>query len=72
MTTIKPQHQAIYNFITDYWTAHGYAPTMKEIATHIGLSRISTQRHLDLMRVRQVVDWDEHHSRSIRITGKLR
>ncbi len=63
--------QMIYDFIGSHWEEHGYAPTPQEIATHFELSRKSAQKYLDLLRARNVIEWESHQQRTIRVIDKL-
>ena len=62
----------ILNFIVDYITAHGYAPTVREIGAGIGFKSSSTvQKHVEKMLEIGMLESDAPEStpRALRVPG---
>jgi len=65
------REQQIYDFIQLYWTQHGYAPGISEIAEDVSLSRSAVYRHLLHLQLRGAVNWTPNYPRTIHIAGPL-
>ena len=50
--TLAPVQRATLEFVRNFISDHGYAPTLKDIATHIGVKSLSTA-HFHLERLEQ-------------------
>lgn len=65
------QEVEIHDFIAAYWWKNGYAPSLDDIAKHIGLPKTNTARYLKLLKCRGLISWKPHFPRTIRIVKPL-
>jgi repressor LexA len=68
MNGLSPRQAEIYRFIIDFQQLRGYSPTFREIAAGVGLSLSTVTAHLNALRDKGAVTWDEGIARSIRLT----
>ena len=62
------RQQKIYDFVKVYIEVNKYSPTMREIATGVGLKSPSTVHgHLDRMRENGYVDFVDSTARTLRV-----
>lgn len=58
----------VYEFLTEYITEHGYAPTIREIASGIGIDSTATiYRYLELLGKMNKIRRNKRMPRSIKI-----
>ena len=55
MANLTPKQFQIVRFIQDYWVEHEYAPTMQEIADHLGVSRPTVFEHIEALEKKKVL-----------------
>jgi len=55
MANLTPKQFQIVRFLQDYWVEHEYAPTMQEIADHLGVSRPTVFEHIEAMEKKKVL-----------------
>jgi len=55
MANLTPRQHQIVRFIQDYWVDHEYAPTMQEIADHLGVSRPTVFEHIEALEKKKVL-----------------
>jgi SOS-response transcriptional repressor LexA len=60
----------IYGFITDYWTANGIAPTIREVARGIGLHPSSTHHHIAALERAGLLQSTPGTMRSLRVVAE--
>ena len=66
VNTLTPKQKAVLNFITKFFSAKEYAPTLKEIAKHFRLNSVSTvYQYIEALRVKGYLNKEENKSRSI-------
>ncbi len=73
MRPVTPAERRVLNFIVDYTTEHGYAPTFRDICDGLGYS--STNAAVCFLRQlerRGVLTWTPGLARTIRIVGESR
>jgi len=64
-----PKQRQAYDFIRSYEAEHGYAPSLKEIGDHMGLSAVSTvHEHLTNLEAKGFIRREERIPRSAMIT----
>lgn len=67
MVLTKRQSEVL-NFIRSFITYNGYAPTMREIGGHLGISSLSTvHKHLTALEDRGAIRREAHKSRHIEV-----
>ena len=74
MATILPKtKQRILEYLRDYIGKHGYAPTLSEIAKHLGVSALSTvHEHLAFLEEHGFIERGEGEERGITLTSRVR
>ena len=67
---LTPKQRALGQFIQEYWTIHGCAPTQREIAEHLGLSSLGTvQSHIKTLCRKGILHKDWNQNRSLRLAS---
>lgn len=74
MAHILPKtKQKILQYLKDYIAQHGYAPTLGEIAKHMGVNALSTvHEHLQFLEERGFIERAEGEERGIALTSRLK
>jgi repressor LexA len=67
MNDLSPRQSEIYQYILDYRQRKDVSPTFREIAGHIGLSLSSAMAHIQALRGKGYIAWDDRAARSIHI-----
>ncbi|MBE3134298.1 MAG: transcriptional repressor LexA [Acidobacteria bacterium] len=70
MNLTRRQHD-IVQFIRDYVVAEGYAPTMQEIADHLGVSRPTVFEHIEALQAKGALMREALRSRAIQLALEL-
>jgi repressor LexA len=64
---LTPRQRDLVQFIQEYSQIHGYAPTQREIAEHLGLSSLGTvQSHIRALCKKGILGRDWNQNRSLR------
>lgn len=73
MAHILPKtKQRVLQFLQEYITEHGYAPTLTEIAKHLGVSALSTvHEHLQFLEERGFIERSEGEERGISMKNRV-
>lgn len=73
MAPILPKtKQKVLQYVKDYVTKHGYAPTLTEIADYLGVSALSTvHEHLEFLIARGFIEREEGIERGLTIPQKV-
>ena len=66
-TAITPRQAEVLRFIEATIATRGYAPTLREIATRLGVTTNSVSGHLWSLTVRGYIERDPRKSRAIRV-----
>ena len=66
-TAITPRQAEVLRFIEATIATRGYAPTLREIATRLGVTTNSVSGHLWSLTVRGYIERDARKSRAIRV-----
>lgn len=74
MATILPKtKQRVLQYLKDYINQHGYAPTLTEIAKHLGVSALSTvHEHLAFLEEHDFIERSEGEERGITLSNRVR
>jgi repressor LexA len=71
MNELTARQGKVYDFIVAYGHRHGYPPTMREIAAHLGVSgNLGVIKHLAALEKKGYLSRSTGSSRSIRVTAK--
>jgi len=68
---LTPRQLEIVKFIRTYVAEHEYAPTMQEIADHLGVSRPTVFEHIEALEARGAITRHRTRSRSIELVPEL-
>lgn len=74
MAPILPKtKQKVLQYLKDYITRRGYAPTLTEIAKHLNVNALSTvHEHLQFLQERGFIERAEGEERGISLTSRLK
>jgi repressor LexA len=67
MNDLSPRQSEIYQYILDYRQRKDISPTFREIANAIGLSLSTAMAHIQALRGKGYIIWDNRAPRSIHI-----
>lgn len=71
MRTATDKQRAILGFVPDFFTSHGYPPTLREIGAHFGLrSTNGVNDHLLALERKGYIERDDNIARGLRLTEK--
>ena len=68
---LTPRQLEIVKFIRTYVAEHEYAPTMQEIADHLGVSRPTVFEHIEALEARGAIKRQRTRSRAIELVPEL-
>jgi repressor LexA len=68
---LTPRQLKIVGFIRDYFGQNGYAPTMQEIADHLGVSRPTVFEHIEALQAKGALRRPALRSRGIELAPEL-
>jgi repressor LexA len=68
---LTPRQLEIVKFIRTYAAEHEYAPTMQEIADHLGVSRPTVFEHIEALEARGAITRQRTKSRAIELVPEL-
>ena len=68
---LTPRQHEIVEFIRDYVARNDYAPTMQEIADHLGVSRPTVFEHIEALEARGALSRQALRSRGIELAPEL-
>jgi repressor LexA len=69
--TLTRRQKDIVEFIRRFVTKHKYPPTVREIAHGVSLKSSATvQVHLNKLRAKGVLDWEDASTRTIHVLEK--
>lgn len=74
MATILPKtKQRVLQYLKDYIAEHGYAPTLTEIAKHLGVSALSTvHEHVQFLEEHGFIERSEGEDRGISLAQRVK
>lgn len=74
MAHILPKtKQKVLQYLKDYIAQYGYAPTLTEIAKHLGVNALSTvHEHLQFLEERGFIERNDGEERGISLTSRLK
>ncbi len=72
LSSLTPKQLRVLTFIRDYTHAHGYAPTMQELADEFNVSKVTVFEHIDALHKKGYIERTRHRARSLRLKGDIR
>src|SRR5271170_6098542 len=68
MATLTKRQKQLIDYLNDYISEHGYAPTLAEIGQYFGLSSLATvHKHLHNLEAKGLIQRKHNHSRALEI-----
>src|SRR5215475_10931267 len=68
MATLTKRQKQMVDYLEQYITEHGYAPTLAEIGQHFGLSSLATvHKHLRNLEQKGAIRREHNHSRALEV-----
>src|SRR5579872_5691887 len=69
MATLTKRQKHLVDYLENYITEHGYAPTLSEVGQYFGLSSLATvHKHLHNLEQKGFIKRVHNHSRALEIT----
>lgn len=73
MATLTKRQKQLVDFLENYITEHGYAPTLSEVGQYFGLSSLATvHKHLHNLEQKGFIKRVHNHSRALEVTTERR
>lgn len=66
---LTPRQQDVLMWISGYIDVHGFSPTVREIGSHYGFSLNGVKTHLNALRRKGYITWQDGCSRTLRVIG---
>jgi repressor LexA len=67
--SLTPKQLRVLTYIRDYTSAHGYAPTMQELADEFGVSKVTVFEHIAALQKKGLLRRARHKARSLQLSG---
>ena len=67
--SLTPKQLRVLTYIRDYTSAHGYAPTMQELADEFGVSKVTVFEHITALQAKGFLKRSRHKARSLQLSG---
>src|ERR1700732_885338 len=68
MATLTKRQKQLVDFLENYITEHGYAPTLSEVGQYFGLSSLATvHKHLHNLEQKGFIKRQHNHSRALEV-----
>ncbi len=68
MATLTKRQKQLVDYLENYITEHGYAPTLSEVGQYFGLSSLATvHKHLHNLEQKGFIKRVHNHSRALEI-----
>lgn len=64
---LSPRQELILQVISDYWTANGIAPTVRDVARQVGCFPSTAAHHLDVLESAGRIERRPRIPRSMRV-----
>lgn len=73
MATLTKRQKQLVDYLENYCSEHGYAPTLSEIGQYFGLSSLATvHKHLHNLEQKGIIKRQHNHSRALEVTASQR
>jgi len=70
--SLTPRQLEVLDFIVDFVREHRYAPTLREMADHFDLSKVTVLQHLEALEEEGYLDRQPHKARGITVRKTAR
>ena len=68
---LTPKQLRVLTYIRDFTNAHGYAPTMQELADEFGVSKVTVFEHISALQRKGCLKRARHKARSLRLSETM-
>lgn len=69
MATLTKRQKQLVDYLTNYISEHGYAPTLAEVGAYFGLSSLATvHKHLHNLEQKGFIKRQHNHSRALEVS----
>jgi len=68
---LTPKQLRVLTFIRDFTNAHGYAPTMQELADEFDVSKVTVFEHISALQRKGCLKRARHKARSLRLSENI-
>jgi repressor LexA len=73
MATLTKRQKQLVDYLENYISEHGYAPTLAEVGQYFGLSSLATvHKHLNNLELKGVIKRNHNHSRALEVAAPPR
>ena len=70
MATLTKRQKQLIDYLNDYISEHGYAPTLAEVGQYFGLSSLATvHKHLHNLEQKGFIKRQHNHSRALEVAA---
>lgn len=70
MATLTKRQKQLIDYLNNYISEHGYAPTLAEVGTYFGLSSLATvHKHLHNLEEKGFIKRQHNHSRALEVSA---
>src|SRR5579864_4319189 len=70
MATLTKRQKQLIDYLNNYISEHGYAPTLAEVGQYFGLSSLATvHKHLHNLEQKGFIKRQHNHSRALEVSG---
>ncbi len=70
-SSLTPKQLRVLTFIRDFTHAHGYAPTMQELADEFGVSKVTVFEHIAALQRKGFLERSRHKARSLQLSDNI-
>lgn len=71
LLSLTPKQLRVLTFIRDYTNAHGYAPTMQELADEFDVSKVTVFEHIAALQKKGYLKRAPHKARSLQLSANI-
>lgn len=68
---LTPKQLQLVDYIRDYSREHGYSPTLEEMASQFGVSKVTVFEHMKALEKKGAVTRSYHKARSVELAPEL-
>lgn len=66
---LTDRQRDVFDWIEGYINVHGFSPTVRQIGSHYGFTPNGVKTHLNALRRKGWVTWQDGCSRTLRVIG---
>ncbi len=70
--SLTPKQLRVLTFVRDFTRAHGYAPTMQEVADEFGISKVTVFEQLTALQKKGLLRRGRYRARSLQLSDQIK